>query len=79
MWINSDTDTSLPTVFQYTFQRKGVDSEPWTVTWDYNIGLVRTTHLFKCLGYSKVCPWLSLIEHEAYIDVVTIDNPRKGA
>lgn len=22
--------------------------------WDYNIGLVRTTHLFKCLGYQKV-------------------------
>lgn len=22
--------------------------------WDYNIGLVRTTHLFKCLGYPKV-------------------------
>lgn len=41
-------------MFQYTFQRKGVDPEPWTITWDYNIGLVRTTHLFKCLGYSKV-------------------------
>lgn len=23
--------------------------------WDYNIGLVRTTHLFKCLDYPKVC------------------------
>lgn len=23
--------------------------------WDYNIGLVRTTHLFKCNGYSKAC------------------------
>jgi len=23
--------------------------------WDYNIGLVRITHLFKALGYSKVC------------------------
>jgi hypothetical protein len=22
--------------------------------WDYNIGLVRTTPLFKCSGYSKV-------------------------
>lgn len=22
--------------------------------WDYNIGLVRTTHLFKCNDYSKV-------------------------
>lgn len=26
--------------------------------WDYNIGLVRITHLFKALGYSKVC-WYS--------------------
>ncbi|CEO59731.1 hypothetical protein PMG11_04396 [Penicillium brasilianum] len=43
-------------LFQYTFQRKDVDPEPWTVTWDYNIGLVRTTHLFKCLGYSKTTP-----------------------
>ncbi|KAJ5174227.1 uncharacterized protein N7482_000104 [Penicillium canariense] len=43
-------------VFQYTFQRKGVDVEPWTITWDYNIGLVRTTHLFKCMGYSKTTP-----------------------
>lgn len=23
--------------------------------WDYNIGLVRITHLFKCNEYSKVC------------------------
>ena len=23
--------------------------------WDYNIGLVRTTHLFRCNEYSKVC------------------------
>lgn len=74
-----ETDKSLPTVFQYTFQRKGVDSEPWTVTWDYNIGLVRTTHLFKCLGYSKVCSLLAPIRREAYTDVVTIDYPRKGA
>ena len=22
--------------------------------WDYNIGLVRTTHLFKCMNHSKV-------------------------
>ncbi|KAF7715175.1 Uncharacterized protein PECH_006083 [Penicillium ucsense] len=43
-------------VFQYTFQRPGVDAEPWTVTWDYNIGLVRTTHLFKCLGHAKTAP-----------------------
>jgi hypothetical protein len=27
--------------------------------WDYNIGIVRITHLFKCNGYSKV----SLLEY----------------
>lgn len=45
-------------VFQYTFKVPGEDKE-WTVMWDYNIGLVRTTHLFKCNDYSKVwtyCP-----------------------
>lgn len=41
-------------VFQYTFKVPGEDKE-WTVMWDYNIGLVRTTHLFKCNDYSKVC------------------------
>jgi hypothetical protein len=40
-------------VFQYTFQLPGED-KVWTVMWDYNIGLVRTTHLFKCNDYSKV-------------------------
>lgn len=24
--------------------------------WDYNIGIVRITHLFKCNGYSKASP-----------------------
>ncbi|PLB34943.1 putative APSES transcription factor Xbp1 [Aspergillus candidus] len=42
-------------VFQYTFKIPGQD-KPWTVMWDYNIGLVRTTHLFKCLDYSKTTP-----------------------
>lgn len=40
-------------VFQYTFKIPNVD-KAWTVMWDYNIGLVRTTHLFKCNEYSKV-------------------------
>ncbi|KAI9374693.1 hypothetical protein BJX61DRAFT_263841 [Aspergillus egyptiacus] len=42
-------------VFQYTFQLPG-EEKPWTVMWDYNIGLVRTTHLFKCMDYSKTTP-----------------------
>lgn len=40
-------------VFQYTFQIPGEEKQ-WTVMWDYNIGLVRITHLFKCNDYSKV-------------------------
>jgi hypothetical protein len=40
-------------VFQYTFKLPGEEKE-WIVMWDYNIGLVRTTHLFKCNDYSKV-------------------------
>ncbi|KAJ5374488.1 hypothetical protein N7517_006494 [Penicillium concentricum] len=39
-------------VFQYTFQIPGEEKE-WHVMWDYNIGIVRITHLFKCNGYSK--------------------------
>ncbi|KAF7590189.1 hypothetical protein BBP40_003163 [Aspergillus hancockii] len=42
-------------VFQYTFRIPGEDKQ-WTITWDYNIGLVRTTHLFKCQEYSKTTP-----------------------
>ncbi|KAH8689413.1 transcription regulator HTH, apses-type DNA-binding domain-containing protein, partial [Talaromyces proteolyticus] len=42
-------------VFQYTFKIPNED-KTWTVMWDYNIGLVRTTHLFKCNDYSKTTP-----------------------
>ncbi|GAD92941.1 APSES transcription factor Xbp1, putative [Paecilomyces variotii No. 5] len=42
-------------VFQYTF-RIPEEEKTWTVMWDYNIGLVRTTHLFKCNDYSKTTP-----------------------
>lgn len=46
-------------VFQYTFQipgERGPDgkAKEWTVMWDYNIGLVRTTPLFKCNDFPKV-------------------------
>src|SRR5213592_801451 len=40
-------------VFQYTFRIPGED-KTYTVMWDYNIGLVRTTSLFRCNNYSKV-------------------------
>ena len=34
---------------------EGDSKTTWTIMWDYNIGLVRTTPLFKCNRYSKVC------------------------
>lgn len=43
-------------VFQYTYEVPGEGTQ-WTVMWDYNIGLVRTTHLFKCNEYSKASPF----------------------
>ncbi|EER44381.1 APSES transcription factor Xbp1 [Histoplasma capsulatum H143] len=42
-------------VFQYTFKVPG-DEKTYTVMWDYNIGLVRTTSLFRCNNYSKTAP-----------------------
>jgi hypothetical protein len=47
-------------VFQYTFKIPNTD-KTWTVMWDYNIGLVRTTHLFKCNEYSKVSSLYSVL------------------
>lgn len=40
-------------VFQYNFRVPGDDTQ-YAMLWDYNIGLVRTTPLFKCTGHSKV-------------------------
>ena len=44
-------------VYQYTFRMPGddPDREPHFVMWDYNIGLVRVTALFKSLNHTKVC------------------------
>ncbi|OCT47231.1 hypothetical protein CLCR_02642 [Cladophialophora carrionii] len=42
-------------VFQYQYKIPG-DPTTYTMLWDYNIGLVRTTPLFKCGNYSKVGP-----------------------
>ena len=43
------------TVFQYNYRLPG-DEKVYCMMWDYNIGLVRTTPLFRCMGYSKVTP-----------------------
>ncbi|KAL6232385.1 hypothetical protein BDW75DRAFT_217881 [Aspergillus navahoensis] len=55
-------------VFQYTFQLPGEEKQ-WTVTWDYNIGLVRTTHLFKCNDYSKTTPAKMLNQNPGLRDI----------
>ncbi|RCI09552.1 hypothetical protein L249_4104 [Ophiocordyceps polyrhachis-furcata BCC 54312] len=39
--------------FGYEFRIPGQQA-PYKVMWDYNIGLVRMTPFFKCLGYPKV-------------------------
>jgi hypothetical protein len=46
-------------VFQYDF-RDPRDNTPYTVMWDYKIGLVRMTPFFKCCKYSKVCLFVIL-------------------
>ncbi|KAF3389929.1 hypothetical protein DPV78_011446 [Talaromyces pinophilus] len=55
-------------VFQYTFKLPG-DEKIWTMMWDYNIGLVRTTHLFKCLDYPKTTPAKMLNSNEGLRDI----------
>lgn len=40
-------------MFQYEFRVPG-DDTPYTIMWDYSVGLVRMTPFFKCRGYSKV-------------------------
>ena len=45
------TDTNL-LVFKYEFVSLENGTE-YAVMWDYNIGLVRMTPFFKCLGYGK--------------------------
>jgi hypothetical protein len=66
-------------VFQYTFIVPG-EEKTWTVMWDYNIGLVRTTHLFKCNDYSKVSLfffWTNLPKTLTNMKVVYRRRPRK--
>ncbi|PHH86263.1 hypothetical protein CDD83_10490 [Cordyceps sp. RAO-2017] len=41
--------------FKYEFRVPG-QQVPYKVMWDYNIGLVRMTPFFKCLGYPKTKP-----------------------
>ena len=48
------------TAYLYTFRVPGDTKDEHTIMWDYNIGLVRITALFKALKHSKVStsfPW----------------------
>jgi hypothetical protein len=46
-------------VFQYQFRVPWDEEKNYTMLWDYNTGLVRTTPLFKCCGFGKVSQlWL---------------------
>ncbi|GKZ33635.1 hypothetical protein AbraIFM66950_003660 [Aspergillus brasiliensis] len=42
-------------VFHYTFEIPGKPKK-WVISWDYNVGLVLTTALFKCNGHPKTAP-----------------------
>ncbi|GLA77019.1 hypothetical protein AtubIFM55763_008898 [Aspergillus tubingensis] len=42
-------------VFHYTFELPD-SPKKWVITWDYNVGLVLTTALFKCNGHPKTAP-----------------------
>lgn len=47
-------------VLKYEFRRPdGEVPGDFTVMWDYDVGLVRITPFFKCLGFAKVSPFLS--------------------
>ena len=49
----SSCKSNVRLVFQYNFRIPG-EEKVHCMMWDYNIGLVRTTALFKCTGHSKV-------------------------
>ncbi|GAB1316636.1 Transcriptional repressor XBP1 [Madurella fahalii] len=55
-------------IFQYAFKMPG-DDHPFTVMWDYNVGLVRMTSFFKCHGYSKTTPAKMLNQNPGLKDI----------
>ncbi|CAG8272507.1 unnamed protein product [Penicillium salamii] len=55
-------------VFQYNFQIPG-EEKVWHVMWDYNIGIVRITHLFKCNGYAKTTPGKMLAQNNGLREI----------
>ncbi|KAL2127457.1 hypothetical protein VTI74DRAFT_10697 [Chaetomium olivicolor] len=55
-------------VFYYDFKVPG-DDTPYTVMWDYSVGLVRMTPFFKCRGYSKTTPAKMLNQNPGLKDI----------
>ncbi|KAL7804634.1 hypothetical protein V8C44DRAFT_254890 [Trichoderma aethiopicum] len=53
-------------VFKYEFRYKDLT---YTVMWDYNVGLVRMTPFFKCLGYAKTKPSQMLDKNPGLRDI----------
>ncbi|OTA01006.1 hypothetical protein A9Z42_0013140 [Trichoderma parareesei] len=53
-------------VFKYEFRYKELT---YTVMWDYNVGLVRMTPFFKCLGYAKTKPSQMLDKNPGLRDI----------
>ncbi|PTB70796.1 hypothetical protein BBK36DRAFT_1108939 [Trichoderma citrinoviride] len=52
--------------FKYEFRYKDLN---YTVMWDYNVGLVRMTPFFKCLGYAKTKPSQMLDKNPGLRDI----------
>lgn len=40
-------------MLKYEFRLPGEETD-YTVMWDYDVGLVRITPFFKCMGFAKV-------------------------
>jgi hypothetical protein len=56
------------TVFHFTFKVPGSSAEHH-VLWDYQIGLVKMTAMFKALGYSKTAPSTALTANHGLKDI----------
>ncbi|OAQ97034.1 hypothetical protein LLEC1_05785, partial [Akanthomyces lecanii] len=57
-------------VLKYEFRRPdGENQGDFTVMWDYDVGLVRITPFFKCLGYAKTKPSQMLDKNPGLRDI----------
>ncbi|KAJ3489951.1 hypothetical protein NLG97_g5888 [Lecanicillium saksenae] len=56
-------------VLKYEFRSRGDNPGDFTVMWDYDVGLVRITPFFKCLGYAKTKPSQMLDKNPGLRDI----------